>query len=904
MTQTDTNLTMTGDLLGTLRYMSPEQVQAKHGVLDHRTNLYSLGITLYELLTLQLAFGGDDRQKLLRQVVEDDPRPPRQLNNAIPQDLETIILKATAKEPESRYATSRELADDLRRFQDDKPIRARRPSSWERLTRWSRRHRPIVWSAAVVLVMAAVGSLISTALILGAYRAEAAERERADASFASARDAVDSLLDRMEQAVKELAKLNGHAEVGNLVDYAMELDKRLPEEVRNSPRHRARLASMLYQRGWGSTRVGAHQRAEQSLNAAVAIYRQLAAGESGEYGQRLARCYYYLDDSLRAMGRFEEAEQARGHLLEAGGLSGNGPLDSAVSRWSLEDLQDPRDNWALSPRREGPAGQAEVIRYCRWKLAQAHALRGDIYLERGDFESAFADFDEAIRVNPKYAEAYWDRGDAHLKQGHHDRAIADLTEAICLAPKSAFSYSVRGLAYHAKGEYDRAIADFDEAIRLDGLKGTIVMERGTAYYNRGRSYLSKGQPDEALADFNEAIRLYPNFPLAYHYRGVLHAGEGDFERAFADFSKAIQLNPKNTRFYIGRGIGYVNRRKLDKGIEDFNEAIRLEPRSSRAWYYRGLAFFRKGCLDEAIDDLSVAIQLSPTHAGAYTGRAMSYCVKGEFDQAAADLNEAIRLNPKHPWPYWVRGLTYTSRGELDKAIADHTSAIQFDPQCYLAYRHRGNAYQKKGHLDQAISDYSNAIRFTRAPAVAYCRRALARARCGQFEYAQADVQKALSVDAGIPLDKVQVAWFLTTCPYPQLREVGKAVELAAEVVRQSPEYGGAWKALGAARYRVGDYHGACQALQNADRYCCKTKDAGWFFLAMTYWQLKDLEEAKRWYDKAATWMDENRPDDEELRRFREEAAELLAVADGTSTGDEKPADSYPSSGVESHQQAR
>ena len=109
-------MTMTGDLLGTLRYMSPEQALAKRVVVDHRSDIYSLGVTLYELLTLQPAFTGDDRQELLRQIAFDEPRKPRQINARIPQDLETIVLKAIEKNPADRYATAQELADDLRHF--------------------------------------------------------------------------------------------------------------------------------------------------------------------------------------------------------------------------------------------------------------------------------------------------------------------------------------------------------------------------------------------------------------------------------------------------------------------------------------------------------------------------------------------------------------------------------------------------------------------------------------------------------------------------------------------------------------------------------------------------------------------------------------------------------------------
>src|SRR5262249_26082686 len=158
----------TGDLLGTLRYMSPEQALAKRVVIDHRTDIYSLGATLYELLALRPVFEGDDRQELLRQIAFAEPRPLRKLNAAVPRELEAIVLKAPAKAPAGRYATAQELADDLRRFLEDRPIRARRPTLWDRTAKFVRRHTAAVTAALLVLTVAVVALAIGTVLIIGA----------------------------------------------------------------------------------------------------------------------------------------------------------------------------------------------------------------------------------------------------------------------------------------------------------------------------------------------------------------------------------------------------------------------------------------------------------------------------------------------------------------------------------------------------------------------------------------------------------------------------------------------------------------------------------------------------------------------------------------------------------------
>src|SRR5207249_8466311 len=132
----DDGLTQTGDIIGTLRYMAPERFR---GQGDGRADVYALGLTLYELLTLRPAFDSPDRLKLIEQIKTEDPQRPRALDTRIPRDLETIVLKAIDKNPKGRYQSADTLGEDLRRFLADEPIRARRVSLGGRRLRWGRR---------------------------------------------------------------------------------------------------------------------------------------------------------------------------------------------------------------------------------------------------------------------------------------------------------------------------------------------------------------------------------------------------------------------------------------------------------------------------------------------------------------------------------------------------------------------------------------------------------------------------------------------------------------------------------------------------------------------------------------------------------------------------------------------
>jgi tetratricopeptide (TPR) repeat protein len=196
------NLTHTGDIVGTLRYMAPERFL---GQADARGDIYSLGLTLYELLLQQPAFAETDRSRLIHQVTNTEPSPPRKINPAIPRDLETIVLKAMEREPARRYQSAAALAQDLKRFVEDKPIGARRVTSAERLWRWCRRNPALASLAAallLLLVVMAAGSSLAAIHFQDLAGQEQKARQKADAAFIAAEEAWQSEARQLEEAVK------------------------------------------------------------------------------------------------------------------------------------------------------------------------------------------------------------------------------------------------------------------------------------------------------------------------------------------------------------------------------------------------------------------------------------------------------------------------------------------------------------------------------------------------------------------------------------------------------------------------------------------------------------------------------------------------------------------------------
>jgi serine/threonine protein kinase len=313
--QNETRLSMTGDLIGTLRYMSPEQALAKRVVVDHRTDIYSLGVTLYELLTLEPAFGGSDRQELLRQIAFEEPRPPRRLNKPIPLELETIVLKAMEKNPSERYATAQELANDLRRFLDDKPITARRPTLLERAVRWSRRHKYLVRSTVAILVVAVVALAMGAWLIWqkekelqAAYDTQTRLRQRAEDKKHQARQAVDEMYTQVaEKWLANQVRMTGVER--QFLEKALAFYEQFAEEDETEPSVLLEVCRAYQRVGAIRLKLGRHRQAEDAYGRALVTAEKLTKEFPTEARHRyqLALLHGNLGSGLKQSGQRERA---------------------------------------------------------------------------------------------------------------------------------------------------------------------------------------------------------------------------------------------------------------------------------------------------------------------------------------------------------------------------------------------------------------------------------------------------------------------------------------------------------------------------------------------------------------------------------------------------------------------
>jgi serine/threonine protein kinase len=413
----DAGMTMTGDILGTLRYMSPEQALAKRVVVDHRSDIYSLGVTLYELLTLQPAFTGDDRQELLRQIAFEEPRPPRQFIARIPPDLETIVLKAIEKNPADRYATAQQLAEELQRYLHDQPIKAKQPSLYGRARKWSRRHKALVASVSLSAAAIALFSLVVLAVSnmrvtrernekAAALEDRTAALERAERNFQMVLSVIDRSLERVgDETLADVPQMEQLRK--KLLADSLEFYEKLLSDNSNDPLVRfatarvyARVATIIQGRAEWDESIRCNEKA-------IAILEHLVASQPSNASYRFALATALKQRSWNAMAipssHTDDAHRASRAVELLQGLHDEFPSDLTYQESLLETLLT-RNYWSsttaekerLLARMVPLADLPNMNKRLRGEVKGRHA---DLALARGRLDESEATYREAIGLH-------------------------------------------------------------------------------------------------------------------------------------------------------------------------------------------------------------------------------------------------------------------------------------------------------------------------------------------------------------------------------------------------------------------------------------------------------------------------------------------------------------------------
>lgn len=316
------NVTQTGAVVGTLRYMAPEQLA---GQTDPRSDVYSLGLTLYELLTLRPAFEDTDRSSLIRMITHGEPVRPRRINTAIPRDLETIVLKATAHAPADRYRSAGDLASDLRNFLEDRPISARRASAIERLWRWARRNRLVAALTASTFVLLVLFAAVTTA----GYVRTAQERRKAETVSALALEALDNIFEQFapdripssatltvvgdsdEQITVPVQPVLSK-EAAALLEHMLAFYDRLAGQSGDDAKLRRKIAEANRRVGDIRQRLGQYEESKAAYLRAIELYQRLAAASDADADLRteIARIQNELGNVYTALNEWEKGRRS------------------------------------------------------------------------------------------------------------------------------------------------------------------------------------------------------------------------------------------------------------------------------------------------------------------------------------------------------------------------------------------------------------------------------------------------------------------------------------------------------------------------------------------------------------------------------------------------------------------
>ena len=743
----DSSPTQMGTAIGTPSFMSPEQAAGRLDQLGPASDVYSLGATLYCLLTGKPPFSGPE---VLQKVQRGDFPRPRQVRRDIPRALEAVCLKAVALRPQDRYPTPRALAADVEKWLADEPTTAYREPWRVRLGRWVRRRQTLAAGLAAGLLVAIVAGLV------GAWQLDRLRTEQR-------RD--------VESSLTEVVRLQGEARWAEARAVLEQAKTRLgaggPADLK------ARLERMQ-----GELELVQTLDAIRLKKATLVEHRFDFAGADRGYA-----------DAFRAAGMAEVGGDA---AAAAAWAAGSGVRDAVVAAlddwagcaqehghrdWLLEVLRraDP-DPWRdrggdqavwkdaaalarLAEEEQAAKQSPQLLDSLGWRLTSlggdaAPMLRAAQERSPGEFwinfdlgnaldkgkkpEEAVGYYRAALAVRPGTVAVYINLGIALHDQGRRKEAAAEFHTAIALDPKDALPHNNLGtlLADQDKGE--EAAAEFRAAIALDP-------KYAPPHYNLGNVLHELGKREEAAAEFRTAITLDPKDAPAYSNLGLVLYDQGKWEEAAAEFRAAIALDPKLAPAYSNLGNVLYDQGKREEAAAEYRTAIALDPKDAQPHNGLGNVLRDQGKGEEAAAEYRTAITLDTKYAEPHNNLGNVLADQGKREEAAADYRTAIALDPKFGLPHYGLGIVLYEQGKGEAAAAEYRTAIALDPRYAMPHYNLGHVLDDQGKREEAAAEYRTAIALDPKLAEAHGNLGILLLEQAKFTEAKEELQRCLEL---------------------------------------------------------------------------------------------------------------------------------------------------------------